>query len=226
MTALRQLQVLILAATLGTIAGSLVLLSRDDLRPVAVAAAVGVVLLVLTFAARTLPPPRAPSVARVHSLRFGQVLVTFAGVAAIVFALNLLVGSEVRGTSAPAGSQTPSVRPSSTATSQTAGPVAPIISSPPAGTTAASSVVPSATPAATAAPESAAPATSASASPATSAPTTPSPAVTAPPTPAQTASQSPQSPSAMPTPTPTSFLPTLPPVPTLPPLPTATIRLP
>src|SRR5438046_1497534 len=63
---LGQLRLIILAATIGTIVGSLVLLPRDDLRPGAIAAVAGIALLALTFAAGRLPLTRVPSVAVAH----------------------------------------------------------------------------------------------------------------------------------------------------------------
>ncbi|TMF58800.1 MAG: hypothetical protein E6I19_01130 [Chloroflexi bacterium] len=69
---LGQLRLIILAATIGTIVGSLVLLPRDDLRPVAIAAVAGIALLALTFAAGRLPLTRVPSIAGAYTLPFAQ----------------------------------------------------------------------------------------------------------------------------------------------------------
>src|SRR5438132_9780870 len=49
-SALGQLRLIVVAATIGAIVGSLVLLPRDDLRPAAIVAVAGIALLVLSFA--------------------------------------------------------------------------------------------------------------------------------------------------------------------------------
>jgi len=219
---LGQLRLIILAATIGTIVGSLVLLPRDDVRPVAIAAVAGIALLALTFAAGWLPLTRVPSIAGAYALPFARLIVAFAGLAAVVFAFTVLVGPQARGTSTPQGSQPAPIRATPSATAHVAAPVTPTDPGPPPGSGApAGPVAPAAAPTSER-PQSAAPATSSPAPPARNVPT-PSPAATAAPPPTQSATPipatPPPTPTAAPTPTATSLLPTLPPLPTLPGLP-------
>jgi hypothetical protein len=227
---------MIVGATIGAIAGSVVLRPSNDLRPIAIAATAGAIFVGLSFVVQRFPSKPLPQLAPAYAPHIGRVVVTLGAVLSVVIAFNLLVRSDAR--SVPARSNAKdAVGPARTAPSQISAPSAPASSvvptapaspqpsvDPPAPTPETSSA-----PQATVVPESGPAATSPVspfATPPASPPAPPPSTPTATP-PAQSVPPATPQPTAVPSPTsiiPT--IPTIPALPTLPPLPAPTIRLP
>jgi hypothetical protein len=234
LSALRQLQLIIVGATLGAIAGSIVPGTSVDLRPGAVAVAAGAILFGLTFALQRFASQPVARLVPAYSSLIGRVTVTLAAALSVVLVFNLLVASDARSVPTRPNAQAtvgpvpaaPTQISAPTAPATSAGPVVPVepAARPPTATQATSSapqatLVPLSSPAATspvspfatpqALPQSPPPSVPTAAPVQTVAPATPQPATAQPETPQ---------------PTPVSSQPPI--IPTLPPLPTLPIRLP
>ena len=227
LSALKQLRLMVVGATIGAIGGSVVLRPSDDLRPLAVAAAAGAILLGLSFVVQFVASQPVPRLAPAYSSLIGRVVITLGAALSVVLVFNLLAPSDARSAPARPNAQA-TLAPAPTAHSQIPDPIAtarsvvPIVPAspqplgrPPAPTPDTSSapqatVVPVSTPAATS-----------SVSPfATPAPSPPAPPPSAPAAASPAQSVPPTTPQPTSIPAPTSIIPTLPPIP----LPT--IRLP
>jgi hypothetical protein len=234
LSALRQLRLIVVGATIGAIGGSVLLGTSVDLRPVAVAVAAGTILFGLTFAMKWLATQPVPHLAPAYSSLTGRVLVTLAAALSVVLVFNVLVAPEARSVPARRNAQA-TVAPMPAAPSQVAGPTNPV------GTVVPVAPIVQTSPRQVVRPPDAARPTS-SAPRATVVPVS-SPAATSPVSPFATPPASPQSPPpsaataapvqsvapatpqpATPQPTPVSSAPSI--VPTLPPLPTLPIGLP
>ena len=228
MSALEQLRLIVVGATIGAIGGSVVLRPSDDLRPAAIAATAGAILLGLSFVLQRFASRPVPRLAAAYSSLIGRVVVTLAAALSVFLAFNLLVHSDARSVPARPNAQA-TVAPAPTAHSQLPNPIAPASSVVPiAPASPQTSVRPpaprsdtSSAPQATVVPVSSPAATSPVspfATPPASPPASP-PAAPATASPAQSVPPATPQPTAIPSPT--SIIPT---IPTLPPLPT--IRLP
>jgi hypothetical protein len=222
---LRQLRLIVVGATIGTICGGLALRTSDDLRPVAGAVAAGAILLGLTFAMQSFASHPLPRVAPAYSSVIGRVVVTLAAALSVVLIFNVLVAPDTRSGPARPNAQA-TVGPVPAVPSQTPRAIVPSSSAGPVAPPAPASPQPAVRPPSATKPTSSAPR-------ATLVPVS-SPAATSPVSPFATPPASPQSPrpsaataapaqsvapaTAQPTPvsSPASIVPTLPPLPTLP----------
>jgi hypothetical protein len=232
LSALQQLRLIIVGATIGAVGGSVAVGMSVDLRPVAVAVAAGAILLGLSFAMQRFASQPVARFAPAYSSITGRVIVTLAAVISVVLVFNLIVGSGARSVQARPNPQA-TVRPVPTPPSQIAGPISPAgtvvpvvpaspqqVVPPPAATTTTSfapraTVQPLSSPAATspvspfatppASPQSPPPSAATAAPVQTVAPATP-----------QAATAQPATPQPTPVSSPPSIVPTLPPLPTLP----------
>ena len=124
LSALRQLRLIIVGATIGAICGSLALRTSDDIRPVAVAVAAGAVLLGLTFAMQLVPSRPVPRLAPAYSSLIGRAIVTLAAALSVLLVFNLLVAPDPRGVPPRPNAQA-TIAPVPAAPSQIAGPTTP-----------------------------------------------------------------------------------------------------
>jgi len=228
LSALRQLRLIIVGATIGAICGSLALRTSDDIRPVAVAVAAGAVLLGLTFAMQLVPSRPVPRLAPAYSSLIGRAIVTLAAALSVLLVFNLLVAPDPRGVPPRPNAQA-TIAPVPAAPSQIAGPttpagtVVPVAPAVPGVPASPQQGVPP--PTATVTASSARPATvQTAASPAATSPVSPfatqqAPPPSPPPSAAAAtspaASVAPATPQPTPVPSPLSIIPTLPPLPTI-----------
>jgi len=225
LSALRQLRLIIVGATIGAICGSLALRTSDDIRPVAVAVAAGAVLLGLTFAMQLVPSRPVPRLAPAYSSLIGRAIVTLAAALSVLLVFNLLVAPDPRGVPPRPNAQA-TIAPVPAAPSQIAGPTTPagtVVPVAPAVPASPQQGVPP--PTATVTESSARPATvQTAASPAATSPVSPfatqqAPPPSPPPSAAAAtspaASVAPATPQPTPVPSPLSIIPTLPPLPTI-----------